>query len=263
MIDSFLSELGKKFAERWFTALVIPGLILVAAGWCALVLGHAHTFDIPRLVHTTRSRLDGQHLDPVTTVTLVVAILLLAIAAGGVVQVSGWLIQRIWLLERNHQPVTAIGRRLRGLDERIQAEYHGLRIGLVWPRLWLLLAESQRSPVQNTLSGIVQAALVTGWGLLYLVLGVFWWPGLLIGAMHLGIAWTSARTQVGAYATLVESITDISQPELAKALGIDLPHGVITQDEASQINARLSKGTLSREDSRRGRGSFEDPQQGQ
>jgi hypothetical protein len=241
MIDSFLAELGKRFAERWFTALVVPGLLLVAAGWCAVVLGHGHALDLPYLVRTTRSRLSGLHLDAVATVVLAVAILLLAAAAAGLVQVLSRLVQRLWLLERRHRSVISVGRRLRRLDERIQAEYHGLRIGLVWPRLWLLLADTQRSIVQTTLGAILQAALLTGWGLLYLTLGVWWWPGLLIGAVHLAIAWTSARTQTVAYATLVESLIDINQRELATALGIDLPHGVITEPEAGQINARLRK----------------------
>jgi predicted transcriptional regulator len=44
------------------------------------------------------------------------------------------------------------------------------------------------------------------------------------------------------YATLVDSIIDVNQAEIAKALGVELPHRVITEAEAGQINARLSKG---------------------
>jgi len=241
VIDSFLAELGKRFAERWFTALVIPGLLLSAAAWCAAVLGHAHALDLPQLVHVTRSRLVGLHLDTASTIALALAVLLLAIAGAGAAQALAWLVQRIWLLERKQRPVSFTGRQLRLLDQRIQAEYHGLRIGLLWPRLWLLLPDSQRSAVQAAIDGIQHAALLTGWGLLYLMLSAWWWPGLVIGALHLIIARTASRTQVTAYTTLVESLVDISQHQLAAALGIALPHGVITKPEAGQLNDRLHK----------------------
>jgi hypothetical protein len=243
MIDSFLSEIGQKLADRWLSALIVPGLLLVAAGWAAITLGQAHALDFLHLIRVTRVTLDKQ---PSSTVSLIVAgaaLALLAVAAAAVARLLGLAVQRIWILQRNGKPATVIGRTLRQLDQRVQAEYHGLRTALVWPRLWLLLPDSQRSTVEEVAGSINQAALQSGWSVLYLIIGIIWWPALLIGTIQLTVAWASARSATRTYATLIESIIDTSQPVLAGALGIELPHGVITKQEADQINARLGKTT--------------------
>ncbi|MFI7453982.1 hypothetical protein ACIBQX_41290 [Nonomuraea sp. NPDC049714] len=242
MIDGLLTELGKKVTERWLTLILLPGLCFVAALWCAVLLGHSHAVDVAMLIQRTRSRLAGTGGDAVTVVVTVAVVLLVAVAAAGLARLAVGAMERLWLLERRGRRVTWPGRRLALVDERVRAEYHGLRAALVWPRLWSLLEEHQRLPVQQARTGLDTAATTIGWGLLYALAGCAWWPGLLIAVGLLIGGATRARRCAHAYATLVESLVDIRQGELALALGMELPHGLITADEAGQINARLHKG---------------------
>jgi hypothetical protein len=49
VVTGFLSEFGKKLAERWFSLLVLPGALFMAVAAAARTLGHAHPADLPRL----------------------------------------------------------------------------------------------------------------------------------------------------------------------------------------------------------------------
>ncbi len=242
MIDSFLSEIGKKFAERLFALLMLPGLAFVVTLYCAGTLRYAHALDLPLLVRATRHHLDEMRRDSVTIVVVGLVTLLAAAGVAGAVRALARLVEKVWLTELRGRPTTRLGERLQLLDERVQGEYHGLRADLVWPRLWLLLDDGRRIPIESARTGIDNAALLYGWSALYLAMGIAWWPALAIGAVQAASAWSRARRQVHAYATLVESVIDVSQVELANALGLELKHGMITEGEAGQINARLGKG---------------------
>ncbi|MEV0636537.1 hypothetical protein AB0I77_16540 [Streptomyces sp. NPDC050619] len=50
MVSSFLSELGKRLAERWFSVLVMPGALYLALAVVAHTLGHSRPFDLPFLI---------------------------------------------------------------------------------------------------------------------------------------------------------------------------------------------------------------------
>ncbi|MGI5292905.1 hypothetical protein ACQEVF_57675 [Nonomuraea polychroma] len=242
MIDGLLTELGKKATERWLTLAWLLGLSFAAAAWCASVLGHPHALDVAMLIQKTRSHINRIGADPVTMAVVAAAVVATAVMAAGLARLTAGAVERVWLMERRGRRLTWPGRRLALLDQRVQAEYHGLRIALVWPRLWSILDDHQRLPVQNARTGLDNAAITVSWGLIYTLLGCAWWPALLPGAgLTLG-GWRLARRYAHAYATLVESLVDVRQGELAQALGVELPHDVITADEAGQINARLYKG---------------------
>jgi hypothetical protein len=93
-VGGFLTELGKKLAERWLTLLVLPGALYVAALAAAGVVGH--TFAFSRLA----SRLTGLIVPASTVFVLAVAALLAAAAAGLAAQALGSLVERAWLAER-------------------------------------------------------------------------------------------------------------------------------------------------------------------
>jgi hypothetical protein len=94
-VGSFLTELGKKLAERWLTLLVLPGALYVAALAAAVVVGHASAFS--RLT----SRLTGSTGVPASTVfVLAVAALLASAAVGLATQAFGSLVERAWLADR-------------------------------------------------------------------------------------------------------------------------------------------------------------------
>ncbi|MFF5219403.1 hypothetical protein [Micromonospora sp. NPDC000442] len=108
-MQTFLSELGKKLAERWLLTLAVPGLLYCAAAVAAHSLGHH-----PRTV-TTTLRLELASLsasarrDPLLAVLTVLlsaaAAALLASACAGAVR---WLWSGDW-----PAPLAALGRPLR------------------------------------------------------------------------------------------------------------------------------------------------------
>ncbi|QHY98251.1 hypothetical protein SSPS47_24350 [Streptomyces sp. S4.7] len=95
-MGGFLSELGKKLAERWLSLLVLPGALYLAVAATAHTLGHTHPFDLPHLTqqittwanHPATSTAGGQ-------VVLLAATLAAAAAAGLAAQALGSLTE--WL----------------------------------------------------------------------------------------------------------------------------------------------------------------------
>ncbi|MDV9198666.1 hypothetical protein R6M67_25830, partial [Streptomyces sp. Wh19] len=47
-MNSLLTEVGRKLADRWLSALVLPGALFVAAAMCGWWLGHPHALDTGR-----------------------------------------------------------------------------------------------------------------------------------------------------------------------------------------------------------------------
>lgn len=97
-MDGFLTELGKKLAERWLTLLVLPGALYLAVLATALTLRHAHPFDIGRLAAriTTWATMSssrgfgGQ-------VVLITAVFAGAAVVGILTQTLGSAVERLWL----------------------------------------------------------------------------------------------------------------------------------------------------------------------
>jgi hypothetical protein len=248
-VNTFLAELGKKLAERWLSLLVLPGLLFLGTAWVAGTLRWEHALDRETALAKAQEQTHALTGKPVQVGALVVAVLLAAAAVGLLANALARPVEALWL-GRWHLPFrsppaaprTWIGKRVALLDKRVQAQYFGLRIALVWPRLWLTLAEETRDVVRTARERIAAASTLTGWGLLYLLLGIAWWPSALVGVVVLGTAWRRARESVHGYASLVEAVVDVHQADLAGALGVALPQGVITAAEAAVINDRLHKG---------------------
>lgn len=252
-VNTFLSELSKKLAERWLSLLVLPGLLVLAAGWLGANVGDRHAFDLNLALEIGKRQTLTLTGKPVTVGGVVVAAVLGAAAVGLLANTLSRVLEYLWLgrwhLPWRSSPATPrtwIGRRMALLDERIQAQYFGLQVALVWPRLWLVAGDSTRALIQAALDRIGAAATVGGWGILYIALGVTWWPAALIGVIAVITAWRRGRESVHGYASLVEAAIDMNQSALTTALGIPLTQGVITAQEAAQINDRLHKGTPER-----------------
>jgi len=126
------------------------------------------------------------------------------------------------------------------IDERVEAQYH-LRVTLVWPRLWLLLDDSSRAVIQTVHVRYAAARTLTGWGVLYLTLGVMWWPVIVPGLAAIAVGWRRGIAAAGALADLIEATVDTHQQALASSLGVYLPHNRITEPEGMQINDILNK----------------------
>ncbi|MCX5400321.1 hypothetical protein [Streptomyces sp. NBC_00102] len=128
-MNSLLTTLGGKLAERWLNLLVLPGALFLAAAAAGTTLGHRHWHDTDRL----RAALDDlairPALDRAGTAALLVALLLLAASAASLAaQFLGGAIERYWLRfgrDRVSRALTACrARRWRELDTRYE-EAHG------------------------------------------------------------------------------------------------------------------------------------------
>jgi hypothetical protein len=129
---------------------------------------------------------------------------------------------------------TWIGERFRLVDVAIAAQYQGLRLGLAWPRLWVLVPDSARVPVQTANTEFQAASVAAG---LHLVVGAWWYPALIIGAEIFVVGWARARGHAATLALLIEATVDTHLSQLLAALDRGM-----TVDLASQVNDHMHKG---------------------
>ncbi|MDG4758238.1 hypothetical protein [Micromonospora sp. WMMD710] len=113
---------------------------------------------------------------------------------------------------------TWIGDRMLATAVRVRARY-GLDLAAAWPRLWLLLPEETRDPLALAQADFAAAARRVGWGLLYLALGLLWWPAVVLGLGLCVVGWRRGRSTVSVLADLVEAVVDLHVRTLGAALG--------------------------------------------
>ncbi|GAA2047586.1 hypothetical protein GCM10009839_61030 [Catenulispora yoronensis] len=117
---------------------------------------------------------------------------------------------------------TWIADRLRAVDVRVWRTY-SLDLQSAWPRLWSIAGPDLRSDLGAAQDSYAAAARLTGWGLLYSGLGLWWWPAAVVGVAALGTAWVRARAAAGVLAELVETTVDLHLRDLARRLDLDDP----------------------------------------
>jgi hypothetical protein len=128
--------------------------------------------------------------------------------------------ERIGLLQPERP--TWIGDRLLAADQRIHQAY-GLDLASAWPALWLIIPDMARAELRTAQDSYAAAARLTGWGVLYGFLGIWWWPALPIAAVATGSGWLRGRRATAVLAQLVEVTTDLYGYSLAKQLGVIAP----------------------------------------
>ncbi|MFD9960033.1 hypothetical protein [Amycolatopsis sp. NPDC058986] len=97
-MSAFLSELGRKLAEKWLSLLVLPGLLLLGACLAGGVLGQAHWADTTRLTAVARSWSTAVQASGAVLAVMIAAAVLLAAAALGVAATGlGWAVRKVWL----------------------------------------------------------------------------------------------------------------------------------------------------------------------
>ncbi|MHB9756465.1 hypothetical protein ACYBSK_18970 [Streptomyces sp. BYX5S] len=97
-MGGLLNEIGKRLAERWISALALPGLLYVAVTVTARVLGQEHALSPDRLME----RLQGWASPRTSVADVVVAVAALlfgAVVAGIAAQSTGAVVERLWLAE--------------------------------------------------------------------------------------------------------------------------------------------------------------------
>lgn len=137
---------------------------------------------------------------------------------------------------------TWIGDRLALVDRRIHAEY-GLDLAFAWPRMWLILPEHVRGELRSTSAEFGESAVLAGWGLLYLLLGVVWWPAAPGGLVVLAEARRRGRVAAANLGDLAEAAVDLHVLALARALGLDEGAATFTVPVGRRVAERLAKGS--------------------
>ncbi|MET8114443.1 hypothetical protein [Streptomyces prasinus] len=109
------------------------------------------------------------------------------------------------------------GDRIHSVVVRLERDYH-LDLASVWPYLWLTLPDAARAEITAARERLTRAGALSAWALLYLPVGWFWWPALLIGGVLFAGGWVRGRTAADAYAAVLESATRLYAGELARRL---------------------------------------------
>jgi hypothetical protein len=256
-MTGFLTEFGKRLAERWLSTLVLPGL-LYAAAIVVAVTGSGRHWSTHWLTKATQVATDAGISTSTATLGVLVAVALL-VAAGSTLLARALSvpIQRLWTDEwprwaggisrrlmrrrqRQHRP-TWIGERLLSTDQRIW-QWYGLELASSWPRLWLVIPDSARSAADASQERFTAATTLGGWSLLYLLLGFVWWPAFVSGTMIGLVTWRRGRITAQTLAELVESIVDLHAADLAAALHVPIQDGRLNPRTGQDISNRLSKG---------------------
>jgi hypothetical protein len=252
-MQEFFGELGRRLAEKWFSLLVLPGLLFLASAAVAVIAGQQRWNDWSYLIR--RSRDYAADLDKQPAVTLVLAAVGVLLAAAVVGLAAGGLagvVQRLWLGDWPrplHPLATRLTHRLQerwkncdaaaqnsiSLAEPDRPTWMGNSIGAVrtrvelaydlhlaetWPLLWLIMPETSRTEVDHVRSEFNDAARLGAWGLLYFALGAVWWPAFLIGLATCLTGWRRGRTAIDGFSKLTEAAVDIYGPCLAGTLGL-------------------------------------------
>ncbi|MFE2014493.1 hypothetical protein [Streptomyces sp. NPDC059491] len=135
---------------------------------------------------------------------------------------------------------TWMGDRLISVDARVHGAYR-IDLTTAWPRLWLLLPDTALAEIRTSRTALTAAARRAGWGSLYVLPALCWWPAALVVAVVWYSAWRQGRFAVHEFAELVESAVDLHGRDLATALGIPCDER-LTPAEGLQITRALRKG---------------------
>lgn len=145
---------------------------------------------------------------------------------------------RICLIEASCP--TWIGDRLRACHVRISKTY-GLDLTAAWPRLWLIVPDAVRIELGAARDAFSGTARLVAWAILYLVLGIWWWPAIPIAVITGTAAVSKARLATGNLADLIESAIDLHAAELAVLLD-EQASGPLTPAIGKRLTTRMRKG---------------------
>ena len=122
-------------------------------------------------------------------------------------------------LERPDRP-TWSGDRIHGVSVRLLRD-HRLDLALLWPHLWLILPEQERTEITEARVAMTRATGLGAWAVLYAPLTYLWWPTCII-AVLLGLTarWRT-RAAADSYSRLVEAAVRLHARDLAQRLGFE------------------------------------------
>ncbi|MFD4668091.1 hypothetical protein ACFWNN_00070 [Lentzea sp. NPDC058450] len=271
-MDKLLSGLGTKLAERWINLLALPGVlftvVLAFAWWVQPVGALDVTAIVRRLGELAVPKQNGQ------LALLAAGGAVVATACAGLAAELSRFVARMWtgngrvasfvlrpLLRRRvrraraaapagydvperYLPAraTRVGDALRLAEQRVAAQY-GVALIRVWPRLWHLSSSDERAMTQLAWDRYTAASLRASWAFGYLLVGVLWWPSVVVALVLYVSAVASARRAAEDLRTAIEALVDVKLVVLAGAVGVPLAHGRFTAKDGAALEAVLDKGT--------------------
>ncbi|HZD15813.1 MAG TPA: hypothetical protein VE196_11960 [Pseudonocardiaceae bacterium] len=273
-MSGVLGALGAKLTDRWLGLLALPGVVFVTVAVWGVLASHGRAFQVDGPWRQLE-RFGTQ--DGILPVIAAVGLGAAAIATGYVARGAGAVVRTAWFgcwrgpaapvgafrtarrrarverraQERDVEVVPAylptqstwMADRFQLAEARVAAQYSGLALTSIWPRLWLLVPDDIRVHVAASSTNLESASVLAGWGLLYLVLGTIWYPAALVGLVLVLAGWRQGRARSDALAELIESTVDVHLSLLLKAFGIDGPPDHVTSEIAARVNDRARKGT--------------------
>ncbi|MBC2902151.1 hypothetical protein [Streptomyces cupreus] len=122
LMGVFLTEVGKRLAEKWLTLLVLPGLLYVGTLIAARTAGWTHALDAQRLISEIDNWAAKDHPRPQSLLILIAVVAVLGSAGASIgAQSIGDLAARAWLAEHWEEwppPLRALARRHTGSRQR-------------------------------------------------------------------------------------------------------------------------------------------------
>ncbi|NUR42210.1 MAG: hypothetical protein HOV73_19190 [Streptomyces sp.] len=133
------------------------------------------------------------------------------------------------------------GDRLRAVDVRVWGWYR-LDVVFAWPRLWLVLTESEQNALRAARTELDAAVALAGWGVLTLLPALWWWPAVLPAGALVAVGLRRTRAAVDTLAHLTEAAFDLRGGLLARELGFAVAEGErLTPDVGARVTAHLRK----------------------
>jgi hypothetical protein len=115
----------------------------------------------------------------------------------------------------------------------------GLDVPTIWPFLFLIIPEERRKALSSAQERYQDAIRLAAWAGLYILVAVFWWPGLIIVLAALAASLFRVRSSVEEYCVLLEAAIILHTPELVRTLGLPLP-GVLDHSVGSTLTTYLT-----------------------
>lgn len=138
--------------------------------------------------------------------------------------------------ERPDRP-TWMGDRLQSVAHSMERDYE-IDLATVWPYVWLAMPDTVRTELTTARASLTRATTLAGWGVLYVVAGLLWWPTVPLGVGVLVVAWRRARTATDSYATLLEAAVRLHTVDVVRQLGTDHP-GPLTKEAGRELTLLL------------------------
>ncbi|WP_410615870.1 hypothetical protein [Amycolatopsis sp. lyj-109] len=128
--------------------------------------------------------------------------------------------------------------------ERIATDRYGLDLPFAWSRFWLTMPATARAEITAANGAFAAAVTVASWAWPALVLGVLWWPAVVVAVVAGTTGWVRGRAAITDLTALVESALDLYGCALAAGVGVETqrPVGPLEIGEGEQVTAIVRKG---------------------